>query len=220
MYDGVHARTYFKIGAEALHLVQQSALAAGLGTPTRMLDLPCGHGRALRWFRAAWPSADLVACDLDRDAVDWCVATLGATGIYSRPNLREVDLSPPFDVIWVGSLLTHFDATRWQSTLSVLAGALRPSGVLVFSAHGHQARENLRTHHYGLETSQAEALVDGWDATGFGYAAYPWDEGYGVSLSKPSWVRSILAEVPGLEEMALWLAGWDRHHDVFAVQKR
>ena len=40
----------------------------------RLLDLPCGHGRVMRYLRAAFPRAEITGCDLLRDGVDHCAA--------------------------------------------------------------------------------------------------------------------------------------------------
>jgi SAM-dependent methyltransferase len=219
MYDGYFAKEYFRVGSDALHLVRQALLVTGRPPPRRILDLPCGHGRVLRWLRAEWPTAEIVACDLNRAGVDFCVATMGARALYSSTKLEDVDLGEPFDVVWVGSLLTHLDQPRWRPTLRALAGALAPGGVMMFTTHGQQAREFARQVSYGLRPADLEAVIEGWATTGFGYRDYPAGGDYGIAFSTPAWVRSVMADIPGLEERAFWLAGWGHHHDVFAYQR-
>src|SRR4051812_20897648 len=46
--DGEH---YLRVGLSAMRCIR----AATAGTPRRILDLPCGHGRVLRMLRAAYP---------------------------------------------------------------------------------------------------------------------------------------------------------------------
>lgn len=219
MYDGYFAKEYFTVGSDALHLVRQALLVAGRPAPRRILDLPCGHGRVLRWLRAEWPTAEITACDLNRAGVDFCVATMGARALYSSTNLADVDLAESFDLVWVGSLLTHLDEPHWRPTLRALAGALARGGLVVFTTHGQQAREFARHVSYGLRPADLEAVIEGWAEHGFGYRDYPTGGDYGVSFTTPAWVRSIMDDVPGLEERAFWLAGWGHHHDVFAYQR-
>lgn len=219
MYDGLGALSYFSVGADALSLIRQSLLLAGTGQPRAILDLPCGYGRVLRWLRAEWPSARLVASDLDRAAVDWCARTFGAEGVYSSERISEVDLRGPFDVVWVGSLLTHLDRDRWVPVLAALASAVRPGGCLVFTTHGQEHRERLVRRAYAMDDSARAALLDGWDGDGFGYADYPDQPGYGISLSAPAWVTATAGAVPGLEHLATWIAGWNHHQDVFAYRR-
>lgn len=218
MYEGLNALSYFAVGADALSLIRQSLLLAGTGEPQAVLDLPCGHGRVLRWMKAEWPAARLVACDLDRSAVDWCERAYGAEGVYSCEYLEDLDLPGPFDVVWVGSLLTHLDRDRWVPTLTALASSLRPGGCLVFTTHGQEHRERLSRGAYVMDAASRAALLDGWEGDGFGYAAYPDQSTYGISLSAPAWVRATADSVPGLEHLATWIAGWNHHQDAYAYR--
>lgn len=219
MYDGLGALSYFAVGADALSLIRQSLLLTGTAEPRSVLDLPCGHGRVLRWMRAEWPEARLVAADLDRDAVDFCARTFAAEGVYSAVRIEEIGLPGPFDVAWVGSLLTHLDRDRWVPTLSALADSLRPGGCLVFTTHGQEHHQRLAGGAYVMDTGDRSALLSGWADDGFGYAAYPGQSGYGISLSKPDWVRATVDAIPGITHLATWIAGWNHHQDVFAYSR-
>src|SRR5262249_46249666 len=103
---------YFAVGLSGLRCVLQALSACHLSSVSSILDLPCGHGRVARYFRAAFPTAELTFCDLNRSGVDFCVNQFSGRGIYSQVDLRRVALGGPFDVIWVGSLFTHLDASR------------------------------------------------------------------------------------------------------------
>ncbi len=219
MYDGLSALSYFAVGADALSLIRQSLLLVGVTEPQSVLDLPCGHGRVLRWVRAEWPAARLVACDLDRGGVDWCARSYGAEGVYSSELLEEVRLPGPFDAVWVGSLLTHLDRDRWAPTLTALAGSLRPGGCLIFTTHGQEHHQRLIRGAYRVDPAERAALLGGWAGDGFGYAPYPGQPSYGVSLSTPAWVRSTADAVPGLSHMATWIAGWNHHQDVYTYRR-
>lgn len=219
MYDGLGALSYFAVGADALSLVRQSLLLAGTRHPEAVLDLPCGHGRVLRWLRAEWPAARLVACDLDREAVDWCAGTFGAEGVYSAERVEDVELPGPFDAVWVGSLLTHLDRDRWAPTLAALAASLRPGGCLIFTTHGQEHRERIRNGQPTGPVADPAALMAGWDDGGFGYSDYIGQPGYGISLSRPDWVRSTVSGVPGIEPLAFWISGWNRHQDVYTYRR-
>ena len=93
---------YFDLGRRALELVLFSAQLCDKPHYPDILDLPCGYGRVLRWLRAQYDYARITACDLDRSAVDFCVAEFGATPVYSQPDLRELPFNSGFDLIWVG----------------------------------------------------------------------------------------------------------------------
>ena len=53
----------------------------------KILDLPCGYGRVLRMIHAAFPRATIHACNLNKDAVDFCAATFGAIPVYSSTKI-------------------------------------------------------------------------------------------------------------------------------------
>lgn len=105
--------SYHAVGRAGLDCVLRALDAAGkpMEEVHRVLDLPCGHGRVLRYLRAAFPEAEITACDLLRDGVDYCAATFGAVPVHSHEDPVRIPLERnAFDLIWVGSLLTHLDA--------------------------------------------------------------------------------------------------------------
>ena len=167
---------YFQAGQSALDCINCSLQAAQLPAENihRILDLPCGHGRVMRHLKAAFPDAEITACDLLRDGVDYCAATFDAIPICSDENPEKIKLeSYAFDLIWVGSLLTHLDAHRWTQFLELFRRTLRPGGTLVFSAHGRKAYDLTRRgvtpiHPYWQQTSTLFA----YERTGFGYCNY------------------------------------------------
>src|SRR5215470_6242471 len=104
---------YFRVGLSALESIRVSLQAAGKSAADvrHILDLPCGHGRVLRYLKAGFPAAEITACDLMRDGVDFCASTFGAVPVYSHDDPAKIPLGHNvFDLIWVGSLFTHFDA--------------------------------------------------------------------------------------------------------------
>src|SRR5689334_9873650 len=54
---------YFAVGADALRLILLSMSTAGKRDFKSILDLPCGHGRVMRYLKARFPEARLTACD-------------------------------------------------------------------------------------------------------------------------------------------------------------
>src|SRR5260370_28242185 len=119
---------YFSVGWSALRCINISLMAAGtepasVGT---ILDLPCGHGRVQRYLREAFQNADITACDLLHDGVDYCAKTFGARPLYSDENPANIAIEAnSFDLIWVGSLLTHLRADRWRDFLGLFERSLR-----------------------------------------------------------------------------------------------
>jgi SAM-dependent methyltransferase len=130
MIDNDGGDHYFRVGLSALKNIERALSSIGQtpNTPARILDCPCGHGRVLRYLRAAFPLAEIIACDLLRDGVDFCTAQFGALPVYFDPVPARIPVArSAFDLIWVGSLLTHLGGRLRLCRLS------RPSRVRGFT---------------------------------------------------------------------------------------
>ena len=212
---------YFAVGASALMNVKRALGSAGRNPDSvaRILDFPCGHGRVMRYLRTEFPRAEITACDTLRDGVDFCASQFGAIPVYSDPDPSRIPLARnTFDLVWVGSLLTHLDSQRWNLFVAFFGNLLRRDGLLVFSTHGRQARQRLAENErfYGLDEPGRNEILQQYERTGFGYVDYPSQDHYGVSLAEPHWVCQLITSVPELRLTSVNEKSWDDHHDVFA----
>jgi SAM-dependent methyltransferase len=173
----------------------------------------------LRALKAAFPHARLTACDLDRDAVDFCARTFGAAPVYSHEDPAQIRIDDRFDLIWCCSLLTHVDAPRWPGFLDLFTSLLTPGGVLVFTTHGRSVAADWRAgKHDGLTADLAQGLLEDYDRSGFGYRDYPgWTE-YGLSCSRPSWVCERVERTAGLALLGYTERGWSRQDTVACIR--
>ena len=212
--DGAH---YFKVGLSAMRVLEEALQRAGAPEVGRVLDLPCGHGRVLRFLVRRFPRAAFTACDLDRDGVDFCARAFGATPVYSTPDLDALSFDTRFDLIWCGSLITHLDAPATRALFRLFARHLAPGGLLLFSAHGDFVARRMPTGEfdYMLTAAQTEAITRRYSALGFGYEDYAGQAGYGVALTSPAWISAQLEAVGGLREVYFGERVWDAHHDVY-----
>jgi SAM-dependent methyltransferase len=217
--DGAH---YFKVGLSAMRVVEEAMRRANLQSVGRVLDLPCGHGRVLRFLVRRFPQAAFTACDLDRDGVDFCARTFGATPVYSVTDPDALSFNTSFDLIWCGSLITHLDAPATRALFRLFARHLAPGGLLLFSAHGDFVARRMPTGEfdYMLTPEQVETITRRYAATGFGYEDYREQGGYGVALTSPAWIRARIEEVGGLTEVYFGERVWDAHHDVFGYVRQ
>jgi SAM-dependent methyltransferase len=232
MLDQGTLHLYFDIGASAMRQIRHGLAAAHAPPPTKVLDLPSGYGRVLRHMRAAWPRADFTAMDLQQNAALYCNRAFGAVPVVSRDPLWTVDAGGNYDLIWSGSLLTHFDRDYWPPILAYFRDRLIPGGTLVFSTHGELPIALLAAEpsavgrlgplvgDYGLGVKGRE-LGDAAARTGFAYTAYPETEHlhWGLSVSHPDWVRETVARVAGLEFVHHVPCGWFDHHDVWTFTR-
>lgn len=219
MYAG-DADHYRRVGRSALRAIHLALVAAGREESVDdVLDLPCGHGRVLRVLARAFPDARLTACDLDRNAVDFCARTFGATPAYSSSDPVEIRLNGKFDLLWCGSLLTHLDARLWLAFLRVFESVTRTGGVCVFTTHGRLSAQWVRSRKwtYCLDPLQLDGLIGRWDRTGFGYVDYPGQTGYGISIAAPSWVCGQVEQFPSFRLVSFSEAAFDNHQDVVAL---
>jgi SAM-dependent methyltransferase len=221
MYMHDHPAHYFYVACSALACIQVVRTKQSGDRLSSVLDLPCGHGRVLRALKAAFPDANLAACDLDEHGVDLCARTFGATSAYSNVDPRKIRIQAKFDLIWVGSLFTHLSADRWSSFLDLFNSILASNGLLFFSTHGDFVVERLERFpkFYGLSPEQIQMVKLQYTKGGFGYADYRENPGYGISLSATEWVKKLL-RANSFDLIAFMPAAWDKHQDIWAVKRK
>ena len=215
MMDGNTAR-YLAVGENALRAIQA---ASGLVGPRSILDLPCGHGRVARHLRAAYPDAELFVADLDDPGADFCAAEFGATKLKSTPDFTAINFGRRFDLIWVGSLITHLDAQATRNFFGFLARHLSTDGTAVVSSHGAFVAGRLFLSQrplYGLSIAEEAGILADYQASGYGYCQYPLQDGYGISLASRPWIRDT-ADRAGLVVVSHEDHAWDNHQDVVVL---
>ncbi len=216
MFDG-STDHYLRAGQSALRLIQRAL--RGLPAPQTILDLPCGHGRVTRVLRAKFPAAAITVCDIDRSGVDFAAAHFNACGVYAQEDFRALDLAGSYDLIWVGSLITHLSEQHTRRFLDFAARHLAPEGTLVITSHGISTASLMRDDTHGLTDDAARGvLADSW-LHGYGHRSYPGQEGYGISLVRRSWYEDLLAEGP-LRLDTYDEKAWNNQQDVAVIRRR
>jgi SAM-dependent methyltransferase len=214
---------YFDVGESALHCIETALFAArrNLSTVKRILDLPCGHGRVLRFLQKTFPEARLTACDLNRDGVDFCARVFGAVPVLSCEEVEAIPLPGEFDLIWCGSLLTHLPEAKYASFLRFFQHLLGHRGILVFTTHGRHYERELAAgkNPHGITDQQIAELLRGYRQKGFSYVDYSPGSAYGFSLAHPSFVMAKLIDQPEWRLLGYHESGWDKRQDVICLQK-
>lgn len=210
---------YFRVGRSGLRAVELALAQSWLEKPRSILDLACGHGRVARYLRAAYPDTEMLFCDLNREAADFCAEHFNGRSIHSAPELTDVAL-PMVDVIWVGSLFTHVDADRTRRWLRYLSGRLNPDGVLVATFHGTWSIEMQKTYPM-IDAIGWKALLGQFVRDGYGFAPYPHrpEADYGISMSRPSFICDLVATIPGVRLAGYAERGWAENHDVATISR-
>lgn len=212
---------YFDVGESALRAVQLAQRLAGARDFTSILDMPSGHGRVARWLRAAYPAARITACDVLEDGVDFCAHTFDAHPVYSNRQPDAGMFDDSFDLVFVGSLLTHVDADRWDRFIELWWTLLRPGGLLIVTTHGDWVAERMRGGRlYGYPSLSIERLLRTYDYAGFGFLEEsPSSIEYGITLAKPDWVLRRLQRCTDARVVLYSERLWDGHQDVACIAK-
>jgi SAM-dependent methyltransferase len=215
MFAG-NSEHYLAVGVSAMRIFEY-AVSEGFTPeqgPRNILDLPCGHGRVARVLRSQFPSADLTVCDIDRDGVDFCVSRLGARGVYSCMDFDKLELCGVFDLIFVGSLITHLNAYNTVTLLRRMESCLSQDGVMIISNHGARVVERAAINAY-----PSKWVIDQFNITGHGSDANACVHGYGDSVISRHWLEGFFAGEPcGI--VAYLEHEWGDYHDVLFVKKR
>jgi len=177
--------------------------------------------QVLRFITKFFPKAELTACDINQDGVDFCKNEFRAHPVYSKHNLKEFNIGKKFDLIWCGSLATHFDINNTEDLLNFFHRHLNVGGLLVFSMHGRRVIEYLRTREctYFLDNDSIEKILSEVQESGYGYADYPGVKGYGISTAIPEWVKASLEKVGKWRNYRCAEMAWLHHHDIYSVVK-
>lgn len=203
---------YYGVGLNGLMTVAAIVQTYGI-QPKRILDLPSGYGRVLRFLRAAYPAAEIYAGEISAEAVQFCAKNFNAIPALSNSDF-ELDIPDNFDVIWVGSLLTHLPEHRATRFLTRMSQYLAQDGVLIVTTHGNAIRDRIRKgERFGVDH---DTLLAGHRDGGYGFSVYPNMSDYGVSLVAQDWYAQ---QAPGGLVLASYIEqGW-AGHDV-AVYRR
>ncbi|MEN3369776.1 MAG: hypothetical protein V7609_1919 [Verrucomicrobiota bacterium] len=221
MWDG-NPVSYFDIGRSALRCIKVAMLAAEIDTFTNILDLPCGHGRVLRHLQHGFPQARLTACDVNTSGTEFCARAFGATPIQGDESPSRIALQGSYDLIWVGSLLTHLNAQRCADFFDLFRRNLCPNGLLVCTLHGRKVAHRMRSgiDSYGLAPDDRSRLLTEYAENGFGFSSYPSDlkipgisSDYGISLASPYWVFSQVTQMQEMRLVMYTENAWHDHHD-------
>ena len=217
--DDIH---YLMAGSSALDAILSAVRLGGAADPARILDFGSGAGRVTRWLKAAFPGARIACCDLRPQDVAFCREVFQAEAWVSGTDIEQLDLRGPYDLIWIGSVLTHLDAARTRRLVDRAMQVLNPNGLLVATTSGRAIRAVQDREGAYLNGPGWPTVKRGYDEEGYGYTDYlaeeGFGEGYGLSLSSLAWVTTLATATAGRRLVMVSEAAWDGVQDVFALQ--
>jgi 2-polyprenyl-3-methyl-5-hydroxy-6-metoxy-1,4-benzoquinol methylase len=187
---------------------------------TRILDFPCGHGRVLRFLKAKFPNSEITAGDIIHEAVDFCVKTFGVKPLYSIENLRDLSVGDRYDLIWCGSLITHFNEESTIGLLDFFTHHLDRGGLLIFTTHGRSALSYLKRGIVDYRAGETEEIIEKFKTTGCYYKNKPENPGNGgIAFYAPSKIFEIIEKFRELKVISYSEGGWGNHQDVITCMK-
>lgn len=206
MIWSANTASYFRVGLDAARIISTHATQHGRPDqqppvwPQRILDFPCGHGRVMRWLRVLYPQAKLHGCDTQLHGMEFCEEHFAARPISpsTPPALPQDAVGEGFDLIWVGSLLTHLREPDFRGFLQALPTWLAPGGLAFITTHGQDA---LQRYADGAELKIGpldDAMRRELEQTGFFFRPYRKTAEYGVSFSTDEYVRQRVREIDSL----------------------
>jgi FkbM family methyltransferase len=210
---------YLSCGASSINIVWSSIQLAEPTDVRSVLDFGGAYGRSLRWLRAAFPQADVAVAEIMPEAIAFCEASLGATNCWlSGMDIDALTAPMTYDLIWAGSVLTHLSADDNRRLLRKFVNWLSPGGVAVVTTHGRRVAARETGKGYIAHPLWQKILI-GYRDAGFGYSDYHGQPGWGVSIATPTWMMNAMEEIPGTRIVSAAESAWDRHQDVYALQK-
>jgi SAM-dependent methyltransferase len=202
---------YLWAGRAALEIISEAMLLARKTRFDSLLDMPCGYGRVTRHLVKFFSESELFVSEIDKAKQTFCASTFGG---------REIDLpadfsgepTRQFDLIFVGSLLTHLDATQSIDAIRYLLKSLSQGGLLIITTQGRYATSQAASLGY-LRHSTLRSFM----RNGFGYEARA--GGDNRMVMAPSWVLRTLEAMPDVRVLGYKEQGWALHQDVFVLEK-
>ena len=212
---------YLEVGRSAVEVIITALLATQTQSVTKILDMPCGHGRVLRHLAQLFPEAQISSCDVDRDGVEFCASQFGAQPIFSQEDLTKVDLKEKYDLIWVGSLFTHTSKALTAEWMAHLCKFLSPTGIVIATSHGRWS-EYVHEHYSSyISEKRWKGIISEYRSSGYGYSDYAESEShnyiagsYGISLVRPSTLIEIVERIPDIRIFFYGERFWADHQDV------
>jgi len=217
---------YFNMGRYAVEIITLAVTASKImehnkgPKVTKVLDLPCGHGRVMRHLVKLFKGAEFHACDLDVEGVNFCASQFGAKPIVSDEDLTKMDFGCEYDVIWIGSLFTHTSREVTKKWMTHLTKFLSPTGIIVATLHG---RWSEYVHNYApyINDEAWDEILEEYQYTGYGYRDYKQEEShsfisgsYGISIAKPFASIRDVEEIPNVRIFHYMERAWGDHQDV------
>lgn len=99
-----------------------------------VLEFACGYGRFTRHLAHALPGR-VAAADILPGSAEFVGRQFGVEAFSSSLEPERIRFPRRYRLVFVLSLFTHLPVEDWGRWLKVLAGAVAPGGLLIFTVH-------------------------------------------------------------------------------------
>lgn len=221
---GGNASYYVRSGRTALELITEAMMLTGRTQFTQVLDAPCGGGRVTRHLKAFFPEATISVSDIEPAKQAFVVAQFGAQPYAASADFTAAPQAK-FDLIFVGSLLTHLPADLYRRAVDYFIRALAPGGILIVTTHGRTAAQLARkapdrlTRWRHLAATGLRLPLRGFAYVGSWRMRLRSGVRYGGSFNTASWAASLIERRQDARLLGFKERGWMDLQDVLIVQK-
>ncbi len=185
---------------DALEVLAGMHMGKSLTKVNAIADFACHYGRLVRALRIALPTTQILACDIDNEAISFCAREFKAQPFYTAWS-EEPPYVPQVEMLVCISLLTHTRKTYFEYVLNLWARMIPPGGLVVFTYLGDRfisAWEAGEMAHYGPATADDNVRVArDFRANGHAFHGYrtPYSETeYGVGFLSDETVKASVAK--------------------------
>jgi hypothetical protein len=217
-----HVAHYVSTGLSALENIAASLTLTNrsFADVHAALIFPSGYGRVIRHLVQFIKPERITACDIDRQAVRFCAREFDVTGLISNSTFSRILFPQNYDLIFVGSLLTHLAPAAGIDLLDSLVRVLAPRAQLIFTTQGASCLEHLDW--YGPSFKAAEVFYrEALTRTGTAFKPYPGRPSYGITIHAKRHVEALIdARFPSLLAPVRFAErGWATHQDVWSYTR-
>jgi SAM-dependent methyltransferase len=209
-------RAYFAAGEAAIQVITRSLILSRRTGVDSVLEIPSGAGRVTRHLRAFFPDARLCVSDVNKTAVEFAARTFSAEVFEASADFSQLP-EQRFDLVFVGSLLTHLPVELFVAALNWLIEATATGGMLVITLHG---RVFTMLGQLAITPEKWQEAVTNWQSAGYGHiSTNEYETPYGITLSQPAWVLSQVQQDPRVRILTYEEGAWAVTQDVLVLSR-
>jgi len=225
-YSHDNSDIYFGIGKNALDLCVEALMGNELEIPRTILDIPSGSGRLLRHLKSYFKDSIIHASDLYEHHLDFCKDEFGVETFISTKRNEDLILPKKYDLIFVGSLLTHLPESGFKSVIDFLNKNLADNGIALVTLEGRYSIYAQHNKWKLIDDSLFEIAYKEYLKKGFGFVDYNnfnetfyKQENYGLALVHPCFAIQHIFNRKGLKLLSYKEQAWNNHQDCIVFQK-